>query len=238
MTYAFETYIADNTRFLFRKGDTFTTDETIHIGHFSTTYTGGVISSYEDSSNPSDDKPILFSNSNDGTASAVLTIYFDDWRIYDVSFKSGGYDTSYSGTGFEYPSGLNSSSYNPCNNTLVLNCDFSYLGGLAIALYGTQNTIQGCNASYIGTTGIFTTVTEKFTVIGNTISDFQSDYEEHLLRCSGCIKGYIAQNDFRANDTKTNIQIRAADAAPASYYVVLYKNYLDRVVGFNPTNDS
>ncbi len=220
--------MADDTEFLFRKGDTFYTYDTIYV---SDSYSDVYISSYEDGSDPSDDKPIIYIDTTDNLYNNIFYLSGDNCTVNDLALRSGGnYTEEDSSTeGYLYPSGINLSGV----NGLVLDCDLSYFGVEAFRLTGSYNTIQGCTVTNVSRYGVYGSGPTGSALIGNYITDFESDHEEHVVRFQGSDYSYIAYNDFRANECKDNTQIRGD-----STYAYVWNNQFDRVVGFNPQNSA
>lgn len=91
-------HMKPNTRILFKKGDIFETNYFQVAG-----YDGPfIIDSYYDPSDPSSEKPLIYSSEEDG-AYATISFYTDDWRIMNLAVRSGGFSYNESP---RYPGGI------------------------------------------------------------------------------------------------------------------------------------
>lgn len=216
---------APNVQILLRRGDEF------EVRVLPRAEGGGPvrIGAYEDPERPSQERPILHSTEVDDNW-FILALDTDDWRIMDLVVESGGYTTGDAGP--RYPAAFTFSLTS--SNNLVYRTEFRNLGTTVVDLSGDGNTIAECEMHHFGRTAIWSTGegNSRHAVIGNRAHTIISDHREHVVRFQGVSGAFVAFNDFRATDTKSNVQFRGNTRD-----VVLLANVLDRANGLNPQND-
>lgn len=231
LEFAIDTYAQQNNRILFRRGDTFELF-TIAINRDGPV----ILKSYSDPNAPSDVKPVIYSTADDSTGWYFFNLEVDDWRIMDLHFRAAGPDTELPAP--RYPGAISINSFS--HHVLLQDLEISNVH-TGVGLSGYYHTLHNSRMHTLGRTGVWSSYyneeernhNEGHSFIGNSVSDFDSDHREHVVRLQGINKAFLAHNDFRADDTKTNVQVRGD-----SQYVVLFRNVLDRTTGFQPQNNA
>jgi len=250
--YAFANYLGSKIRFLLRQGDQFDNAGTINLGESSQTYQGPVIiSSYEDSGNPSSAKPILKNITDDSSTESVLYLANTvDYRIVNLEIRAGG-TTQLETSTYQYPSGISGDITYLQESTLVLDCDFRNIGVTGLKMSGYYCVAQDCDFQFIGAYGVFASHNFNCAYIGITMSNMgiaedltASDKPEYTIRMQGLVaqatpgsyitRCYFTHMDLRADYTKANFQLRGE----GSDYNNIWKNQFDREIGVHPQNHS
>ena len=208
-----------NIKILFKRGETF------YTSHFWVwDYDGPVIiDSYEDPSDPSSDKPIIYSTEVDG-AYATFTLYTNDWRVMNLAIRSGG--NTYNDPNPRYPDGIGFTASS--SNNLKLRTEEYMLGSLPMSPIGQYNTIAECEFYDLNSTGYTSTqsggTNDGTAIIGNWVHDKTGDDEEHIFRLQGGSRYFIAYNKFGPNIL---VNYDAVTIRGDSEKVVIYKNRME-----------
>ncbi len=224
LEHALATYGVANTQILLRRGDTFEVSSPGAEGPGPV-----ILGAYSDPAAPSEDKPVIHSTDVDGTWS-VLRFSTQDWRIMDLVIESGGLTSGDAGP--RYPGGIELRDDSAHN--LLYRLELRQLGTTMVGLYGDANTIAECEMHHFGRYGVYSSgdANGRHAVMGNYVHHIISDHAEHVLRFQGVQGVFVAFNDLRATDTKSNVQFRGNTRD-----VVLLANVLDRSSGLQPQND-
>ncbi len=228
-----------NTRILLRQGDTFTKSESISVGGG---YLGGdrvqgpiIISSYEDSGSPSDEKPVIYDDRTDVANSNSISLYnCEDIRFINIKVQCPGDPVATRDTSLGYPSGFGLPGDDYSDFCLFLDCDVQGTGTNAFLWDGQYNIMQDCTIKDAGSYGLLSGITYDCAVIGNSMKEFGNDSPEYTVRLTGhVVRTYVAYNDLYGDYTKSTFQIRGDDSS----YNYIWNNQIDRFAGANQTND-
>ncbi|NLF38027.1 hypothetical protein GX586_01190 [bacterium] len=220
--------VASNTRILFRNGDTFNFDSAT----FEDIIGPVIISGYSDPAHPSTNTPVLQLQNNRG----AIAIGPDsrDFRITDLHIKGMG--GAVRGEGGGGPSFGDGAMHN-----LFLRLEVSDVGKDA---FGTgkadANGIVDCYGHNYMAYGCFAGTGRRLALLGNVMRNQIGDSDEHVVRIAGGEKHYICYNDFSQTivNSKSAIQIRGQPPNPSTNrHAVVSFNTVDRIIGFNPTNE-
>jgi hypothetical protein len=179
----------NNTRILFRNGDTF---NTAYI-ELTSSATPVIVGGYSDPNSPSSTKPLIYSTESNG-AYSTMDLTVSDWRIMDIAVRSGGH--TYASP--RYPSGIN--FYGTATNNLKYRTTEYELGQSALGVSGTYTTAAECECYnyYLGAYSSGTNITNTGNaVIGNSVHDqIGGEVGPHVFRLQGGTRFYIAHNIF------------------------------------------
>jgi hypothetical protein len=237
VSYAINNFVDTNVRFLLRQGDTFSQDSGLFIGeHGGDVVQGPVIfNSYEDSSNPSDEKPIIYDTRDDTEYTQIFSLLnVDDFRLINLKIQGAGGDVDSRNTSATYPSGISMSAVTPSENCLILDCDIQGTGSIALHPEGDYHVIQDCTVIDGGSYGVYIDRGTNCAYIGLSMKEFANDSPEYTMRLSTeIIKNYVAYCDLWGDYTKCTFQIRGDDSS----YNYVWNNQFDRFAGINQTNN-
>ncbi|MFH0975386.1 MAG: hypothetical protein V1874_06350 [Spirochaetota bacterium] len=220
-------HVQNNTRILFKQGDIF---NTAYVG-ITSSATPVIVGTYDDPSDPSSDKPIIYSTESNGAYSTIdLTV--NDWRVMNLEVQSGGYSYNVPP---RYPSGINFTSSS--TNCLKYRTAENNLGQLPLNIGGHYNTIAECEFYNVNLGGYSSGTATNYenAIIGNNVHDQIGDHEGHTFRLQGGNRFFIAHNTFGPN-----IETVVWDALTIrgnSEKVVIYKNTMyGNVLSIRPQN--
>jgi hypothetical protein len=181
-------HVQNNTRILFRRGDTF---NTAYVA-VSSAASPVIVDSYEDPSYPSTAKPIIYSTEADG-AYAAIDLTVNDWRVMNIAVRSGGHTFGSP----RYPTGINLGS-GTTNNLKYRTTEYEF-GQVAMNIGGSYNTIAECEF-YNSNLGAYSSDGDGVAVIGNHVHDQTGDVVGvHTFRFQGGSRLFYANNTIGPN---------------------------------------
>lgn len=214
--HAFSELTAD-TRILFRRGDTF---DGIDIRIRNLTSGIKIIGAYG-----TGERPILINAPNNTVVSIdnCTDITAMDLHLIVNSHTDGTSNNANRGLRAE-------------ESTHALALRLEIQDAASFATYqddGDELGVFDCEIHDIGTIGIFSSDSRRFSWVGNSIDGMRTVQPEHCIRIQGGEKQFVAHSTFtNIKDVKTSVTVRG----DGQRHIMIYKNKMDRIIQVAPTD--
>ncbi len=225
--YAITNKSGPNTRILIRRGDRFT----VPIIKMNDKAGPGIVGSYTDPDNPSDELPILFCDA-EGWGMFYINGTTNDWRFMDVHLRSMSDNRDAVPSQGGIATGLSTA------NLLFLRMEIDSVSRGALGIGNTLNSFAfDCYCHDYGVYMTYAETVNRLALVGNISRRKSMNPEmvgspEHLIRFQGGSKAVIAYND--AADGKSNYDEITIRGSTSQVYVL--QNRFDQMLTIHPQN--